>query len=91
MRVLLVATLVAMAAAGPLKGSKMNLKGKDSVIQMHKSFLKVYNQDDLIPVFRGIVDPTEFEAGKPGKAGKFRFVPQTELAMRGSYGIAKGP
>ena len=32
------------------------VKGQKSVIKMHKSFLKVYSQDDLTPTWVGVAD-----------------------------------
>ena len=57
--VLIGVCLAPMAAAD----GHMLLKGKESVVQMHNSFLKVYSQSDLTPSFVGIKDNLHFEAG----------------------------
>jgi hypothetical protein len=57
------AFVTALVAVSSAHASTFELNGAHSTIQMHKSFLKVYGEADMVPSFVGITDGTGFEAG----------------------------
>ena len=57
-------TYASLAVAGA-NAASFEVRGLDSTIQMHRSFLKVYNQADLTPAWVAVTDNLSFEHGRP--------------------------
>ena len=58
--------IAALALTGAsASAASFEVRGSGATVQMHKSFLKVYSQDDLTPAFSGIADHKSFDHGAP--------------------------